>query len=221
MKNRILIVSPHPDDETLGAGGSLLRFKAEGDSIYWLNMTDMKEEYGFSAKDVLRRTTEIDKVRKSYAFDGFYNLGLRPSFLSQYSPSDIMGQVKKVLDQVKPSIVILPFKEDAHSDHKIVFETVSSCLKVFRAPFVKEILVMEILSETDFSTSKNGFMPNYFVDISGYLEKKILIAKNYKSEFGKHPFPRSFSNIRALSLLRGAVAGCESAEGFMLVKMIR
>ncbi|MCI8314828.1 MAG: PIG-L family deacetylase [Lachnospiraceae bacterium] len=37
---KIMVISPHPDDETLGAGGSLLKLKHLGNKIYWLNITD-------------------------------------------------------------------------------------------------------------------------------------------------------------------------------------
>jgi LmbE family N-acetylglucosaminyl deacetylase len=101
-----------------------------------------------------------------------------------------------------------------------VFETVYSCTKVFRAPFIKEILMMEVLSETEFSGSDNGFIPNYFIDISAYLDKKISIMRNYRSELKAHPFPRSIQNIRALATYRGATAGCRYAEGFIQLKRI-
>lgn len=39
---KIMIISPHPDDETLGAGGSILKFKDLGYEIYWLNITDVE-----------------------------------------------------------------------------------------------------------------------------------------------------------------------------------
>ena len=42
---RIMIVAPHPDDETLGCGGSLFRHKKKGDEIYWLIVTGMDENF--------------------------------------------------------------------------------------------------------------------------------------------------------------------------------
>ncbi len=41
---KILVIAPHPDDETLGCGGTLLRHKAEGDEIHWLIMTKMNKD---------------------------------------------------------------------------------------------------------------------------------------------------------------------------------
>lgn len=46
---KILVVSPHPDDETLGAGGSLLKWKNAGNEISWLNITDVDGGGGYIA----------------------------------------------------------------------------------------------------------------------------------------------------------------------------
>lgn len=80
--------------------------------------------------------------------------------------------------------------------------------------------MMETLSETEFapSTKEDSFIPNSFVDISEYFEKKIEIMKIFKSEVAEHPFPRSEKNTRALASLRGATCGCKYAESFMLLK---
>ena len=83
--------------------------------------------------------------------------------------------------------------------------------------------MMETLSETEFapSTKEDGFIPNVFVDITKYFEKKIEIMKKFKSEVAEHPFPRSERNLRSLATLRGAAAGCEYAESFVLLKEIQ
>lgn len=80
--------------------------------------------------------------------------------------------------------------------------------------------MMETPSETDFAYFEDAFKPNYFVDISDYIDKKVEIAKIYKSEILEHPFPRNERNIRAYATIRGAVIGTDSAEAFVLVKAI-
>lgn len=79
---------------------------------------------------------------------------------------------------------------------------------------------MEILSETDFASPEHGFSPNYFVDISVYLEDKINFIKVYESEIQPPPFPRSIENIRALATVRGSTAGVRYAESFILLKEV-
>ena len=56
---KTLVVAPHPDDEVLGVGGTLLRKKAEGGTIGWLIMTSMNVESGWSPKSVSKRKNEI------------------------------------------------------------------------------------------------------------------------------------------------------------------
>ncbi|MDY6845300.1 MAG: PIG-L family deacetylase, partial [Thermodesulfobacteriota bacterium] len=68
--------------------------------------------------------------------------------------------------------------------------------------------------------SNNNFTPNMFVDITDFIDRKIEIMKIYKNELCEHPFPRSGRNIRALATFRGAAAGYEYAESFMILKEI-
>jgi LmbE family N-acetylglucosaminyl deacetylase len=136
--------------------------------------------------------------------------------------SELIGKISKVINDVKPNIIYLPFKGDVHSDHRKIFEAAYSCTKSFRYPFIKKIYMIETLSETEFapSTKEDSFIPNIFVNISEYMDKKIEIMKVFESEIAEHPFPRSERNLKALATLRGATAGCEYAESFMLLKEI-
>ena len=218
MKNKILVVAVHPDDETLGCGGTLLKHKDDGDEIHWLICTKIDENNHYYTI----RENEIEQASRLYGFDGIYSLGLKTMRVDEYSMSELVGKISKVINEVRPNIVYLPFKGDVHSDHRKVFEAGYSCTKSFRYPFIKKIYMMETLSETEFapSTKEDSFIPNSFVDIGEYFEKKIEIMKIFKSEVAEHPFPRSEKNLRALAALRGATCGCEYAESFMLLKEI-
>ena len=218
MKKKILVVAAHPDDETLGCGGSLLKHKANGDEINWLICTTIDKNQNYYQI----REKEINKVSKLYAFNSVHNLRLKTMKTDEYSISKLIEKISKVINKVKPNIIYLPFKGDVHSDHRRIFEASYSCTKSFRYPFVKKIYMMETLSETEFapSTKEDSFIPNTFVDISKHMDKKIQLMQIYKNEIGKHPFPRSERNIRALGTLRGATCGYEYAESFMLLKQI-
>ncbi len=222
MKNKILVVAVHPDDETLGCGGTLLKHKANGDEIYWLIITEAKVEDGFDVKSIEKRKNEIKKVSKLYQFSKTINLELATMRIDEYSMSELINKISKAINEIEPNIIYLPFKGDVHSDHRKIFEASYSCTKSFRYPFIKKIYMMETLSETEFapSTKEDSFIPNVFVDISEYMDKKLEIMKIFESEMDEHPFPRSVRNIKALGTFRGATAGCEYAESFILLKEI-
>ncbi|MDZ4726925.1 MAG: PIG-L deacetylase family protein [Leptospira sp.] len=215
----LLVVSPHPDDETLGAGGLILKTKQMGFPTYWLNITNMSLSYGWEQDRIDQRKTEIEKVISSYQVDKYLSLDLEPVGLDKYPRSEIVLKISTVFNQLKPEMIVIPWKSDPHSDHNVVYESVISASKSFRYPFIKKILAMEILSETNFSDF-DDFSPNYFVDITGFLDKKIQIMNIYKSEMGNHPFPRSDEALRSLAVLRGSQAGVVHAEAFRVIKII-
>lgn len=216
----VLVVSPHPDDETLGAGGTLLKLKKRGNNIFWLNITDMKTDEGWDASKVCHRQEQIESIRKFYDFNGFYNLSLSPTHLSSMDEGEIIGKIKAVYDEVQPEWLILPGQYDAHSDHHVVYNCCMACAKTFRAPYIKRITTMEIISETDFGFQMEKFEPNLFVDISEELEGKIEAMKIYDTEIEDVPFPRSIDNIRALASVRGGCCTRKYVEAFCIVKQI-
>ena len=222
MSKKILVVAVHPDDETLGCGGTLLRHKELGDEIHWLICTSMKEEDGFSLARIEQRDREIAAVSKMYGFDSVHTLELSTMKVDQYGMKHIVELISDVLIDVEPDVVYLPFKGDVHSDHKIISSAVYSCTKVFRYPYIRSIYMMETLSETEYAISlkEDSFIPNVFVDVTSYMNKKLDILNIYESEMAPHPFPRSDDNVRALATYRGAASGCTYAESFMLIKKI-
>jgi LmbE family N-acetylglucosaminyl deacetylase len=221
MKN-VLIIAPHPDDETLGCGGTLLRHKFQGDAIHWLIVTGMTEEFGFSANQISLRDAEIENVAQRYGFTSVHNLRLPTTRLDASPLGDLIAKISGVVRLVQPEVVYLPYRGDVHSDHKCVFDAAAPCTKWFRYGFIKRVLAYETQSETDFDINPDsrGFRPNVFINIETNLEDKIRIMKLYTGETGKFPFPRSEEALRALAALRGSAAGYKAAEAFMLLKEI-
>ena len=220
--NKIIVIAPHPDDETLGCGGTLLRHKQAGDEIHWLIMTNVSTAAGYSDKNVARRETEIEIVAKEYQFDSVTKLDFRPAYLDIIPLGELIEKISQVFMRIKPELIYMPFEGDIHSDHKVTCQAVASCCKTFRYKFIRKIMAYETLSETDFSinTGIYRFSPNVFVSINDQLKKKIDIMNIYASEIGEFPFPRSEQAIAALAALRGTNANCMAAEGFMLLKEI-
>lgn len=217
---RILVVSPHPDDETLGAAGLILKHKDLGNEVFWLNITDVDSQHGWDKEFIKKRKKQIEDIKNYYSFDGFFNLGYPPADLGEIKQSELISAIAEVVKKVEPNWMVLPNPEDAHTDHRVVFESCMACAKIFRYPFIKKVFTMEILSETDFSKTGDPFAPNYFVDISGYIDKKVKALQIYDTELRDAPFPRNIDAVKALALLRGGMAGCMYAESFRIIKEI-
>ena len=213
-----LIIAPHPDDEILGAGGTLLKRKAEGSSIAWVIVTSMFEENGFESKEIKKREKEIEEISKLIGFDKVFKLGFPSTKLSSENLGKLISELSNCLKIFEPSEIFLPHPSDSHSDHRIVFEAAASCSKWFRSPFIKRILSYETISETNISLYKDkNFNPNFYVDISKYLDMKNKAMKVYESEINKFPFPRSEEAINALAKFRGSSSGHFASEAFELL----
>lgn len=220
---KIVCVAVHPDDETLGTGGSLLRWRDEGIEIHWLILTKIDKSLGYTSDMISKRNTEIENVQKKYGFKTVAKLDFLTTRLDQYPMSDLVGEIAKIIAAIKPDTLIIPHRFDAHSDHRVAYEALMPFMKSFRYPYIKTILAMETLSETGYSVSdvREAFVPNYFVDIEeDQIREKISIMKLYEGEIKNHPFPRSETGILSQAQLRGAYINSQYAEAFQVIKSI-
>jgi len=218
--NTVIAIAPHPDDETYGCGGTLIRHRELGDTIHWLIITSMSEASGYSQEKIIKRVSEIDQVTQMYDFKSVHKLNFPPAQLDRIPLQEIVTAIGNIFHQIKPNYVYVPYRGDVHTDHRVVFDAVTACTKWFRFESIKKILAYETLSETDFNINPNvmAFAPNSYVNINSYLDKKIAIAHSYESEYGEFPFPRSEKALRSLAHYRGSLSGFQAAEAFMLLR---
>lgn len=215
----IMVLAPHPDDETLGAGGLLLRAKAAGRVIHWVIITAMRPQDGWPAEKMERRKREIRETAEAYGFDAVHELGFAAAQLDTLPIGDLVAAVGKIVKDVQPEMLLLPHRGDAHSDHQAVHDAGAACSKWFRYPSVRWTLVYETLSETDASVrDAEQFHADVFVDITDHLDEKLRILSLFGDEIQPFPFPRSDVAVRALAQTRGAASGTRAAEAFMLLR---
>src|SRR6478609_851674 len=131
MKN-VVVISAHPDDEILGAGGTLFRHKAEGDSIYWIIVTNMDVRYGYPADRVAKRQEEIRKIAEMLGVKKVFKLDLQPMMLNSDSVVEMITKISEAFNEVKPEVVYTLNRSDAHSDHRYLSDAVMACTKSFR-----------------------------------------------------------------------------------------
>ena len=214
---RAIFIAPHHDDEILGCGGTILRKKNDGFKTSLIFVTNLFKDN----KNLKEKNMILKMLKKQLKLDEINELNYEASSITNLNIKDLVSDFSKIFKLFKPSEVYLPHYNDVHTDHKIVSDAGLSCTKWYRFPHIKKILAYETLSETNFGNiDKNSFKPNYYVDISKYFLKKINLIKLYKSEFGKHPFPRSKVSITSLANLRGSESGFKKSEAFQILKEI-
>lgn len=220
--SRILFVAPHPDDESLGCGGSIFKHKAQGDEIFWLIVTSGFEADGFSVESIQQMDGQVEEVAGIYGFDGHERLAFPTTKLDTIPIRDLVGAIDEHINSIKPDTIYVNYKYDVHTDHQVVFDAVWSCTKSFRHSFVKEVYAYETLSETEFMNpiDGTGFRPTVFSDVSPFFTRKQEALMAFKSELAPAPFPRSLESVEALARLRGSTINVQYAEAFMCLKRI-
>ena len=220
---KVLAISVHPDDETLGCGGTLLRHVAEGDDLFWLLVSETHEPQ-WSAETIQIKAAEVVRVAEAYGVQHYFKLGLPSIRLDTLPLAEMIDRIRDVIAEVRPEVVYLVHGGDVNSDHYVVFTATMSVLKTFymRKWGVRRILSYETLSSTEAAPpqSYRAFVPNVYRDITPYIEGKVEIMGLYESESHPDPMPRGPSAIRALARYRGASIGVDYAEAFMLIREV-
>jgi len=210
--DKVVVIAVHPDDETLGCGGTILKHLKKGDEVHCILVTKGNTE----------QKAIWDQVKSVYGFTSTIELNFPELDLADISLNKLIPAISSAFMKIQPTVLYIPNRSDIHSDHQIIFKAVSACTKNFRYPFIKKILMCEVISETDFALPniENIFIPNYFVDISEEMAQKNEIMKLYVSEMLPYPSTRNESTMKALNRYRGSMIGTEYAEAFTLLKAI-
>jgi LmbE family N-acetylglucosaminyl deacetylase len=220
----VLVIASHPDDETLGCGGTILRHKDEGDNVSCIFVTCVTVEHGFSLDQIRVQKEQIDGVSHEYKFDKVFQMQYPTTYVDTIPMATFVSDMSRIFSQVMPEVVYLPNRSDVHSDHRVTFDAAFACTKSFRCKSIKKVLMYETISETDYvpAIASAVFVPNYYVDITKYFEQKINILKKcYEAEMGMPPFPRSVQNVENLARFRAmGGGGHQYAEAFCLIRCI-
>lgn len=219
--SKILVVAPHPDDEMIGVGGTIIKNIENGNEVFICVVT--KGTHPLFDEETVKKTREECKTCHDF-------LGIKETFFLDFPAAmletvpriDLNNSLLKVVEQVKPDVVFIPHHGDMQKDHQIVSDAMMVVLrpKYFFAP--KQILEYEVLSETGWNipNCQNEFIPNVFIDVSNFLEDKINACSFYKSQMSLFPSTRSLKAIEYLARYRGSLMHLSAAEAFCLVREI-
>jgi LmbE family N-acetylglucosaminyl deacetylase len=217
----VLVLAPHPDDEVLGAGGTIARLSAQGRDVHVVIVTRggpplFDEAFIERGRAEAREAHEVLGVKETVFLEGF------PAALLDTIPqSTLNAGVREAIDAVDPELLFIPFPGDLHIDHRMVAEAALVAARPNRRHGMRAVLAYEALSETDWSApGAPGFAPNVFVDIAAQLETKLEAMGRFASQLNPFPHPRSLEALRALALGRGGTSGLSAAEAFVLVRAV-
>ena len=220
---KILILSPHADDEILGCGGFISKYSKENYQINVLILTNANKGAPeiYSAQDIDKIRNEAKQANKIIGTKKLFFENLPALNLNNYPIYKITNVMNKYIKDINPEIILIPSSNDIHDDHKIIFKAAKVCTRFNKKSNLKKILSYEVLSETEWNEDERAFSPNYFVRLSkSDINKKVRAFLKYKSQVKKSPHPRSKEGIINLSKVRGSSVFESYVEAFRVEKIL-
>lgn len=226
MGRKILIVAAHPDDEVLGCGGSIARFIKEGYEAYTLILGE-----GITSRDAGRDRKRREKELiwlKEQAHKANKQIGVKEVFFYDFPDNrfdevallSVVKAIEKINRQVGPEVIYTHHRNDLNIDHRITYDAVLTACRPFGSTAVKEIYSFEIKSSSEWGYPYR-FNPNYFIDITHTIGKKLSALKYYRSELREYPHPRSVQGVKLNTAYWGMRVGVKYAEAFEAIRVIK
>ena len=223
MKNNILCIVAHPDDEALGLGGTLIKHSKEGDIVNIIILSEGEESKSIGNKKNPKRSNNALEWSQKTGCNLHKLFDFPDQKLDTMPQLDLVRSIEEEVIKIKPDIVYIHHPGDMNSDHQIAAQvSLASLRPMSYHRVIPEIRAFETPSSTDQAPSIEPyiFKPNYYVSISKYWDEKVESLKIYKSELGSFPHPRSMEAIKSLAMRRGAESGLEMAEAFTILRKI-
>ncbi|WP_299550404.1 bacillithiol biosynthesis deacetylase BshB1 [Seonamhaeicola sp.] len=231
MKLDILAIGAHPDDVELGCGATIAKEIANGKKVGIVDLT--RGELG-TRGTAETRATESEEARKILGAVIRLNMGFADGFFVNDKYHQI--ELIKVIRNYRPDIVLCNAVEDRHIDHGRGSKLLSD------ACFLSGLVKIGTKAEDADGWQEpwrpkqvyhyiqwNNLEPDFVVDVSGFIDKKMEAVLAYKTQFfdthSKEPeTPISSKNFKDSIKYRardlGRLIGVEYAEGFNVERYV-
>lgn len=217
----VLIIAAHPDDEVLGCGGTIARHAADGDTVRILILgegaTSRDGEQGFLTTKALE-----ENARQVASFLGAQSVDFGRFPDNRFDSIDLLDLVKSieaVVGKFEPEILYTQSGGDLNIDHAMTYRATLTAVRPMEGCPIRSLYTYEVNSSTEWSFGHftPAFRPDYFVDVSGVIDRKVQALTMYDSEIRAFPHPRSERGLRVLAERRGMCVGMKAAEAFQTV----
>jgi LmbE family N-acetylglucosaminyl deacetylase len=219
---RVLVLAAHPDDETLGMGGTIaLHAAVNADAVRVVCVTDgSSTQYPGDEARRAQKNEEARRALEALGVSDWVHLDLPDMRLDTLAHVDLNRVVEEQVTGFRPDVVYTPHP-DVNLDHRTLFDSVVVAVRPVPGQCVRRLLTYAPTSSTEWTPpAATWFVPNWFVDISATFERKLAAFRCYTTEHRPYPHPRAERALRAHAELYGTTAGCEYAEPFVLVRSI-
>lgn len=223
MKNKVLVVVAHADDEVIGCGGTLTKHKNAGDEVRIIYMTNgVGARNDINQHHATERLTAQQKSCQQLKVKDFYNFDYPDNNMDSTSLIEVVKSIEGVLKAYDATIIYTHHGGDLNIDHQIVHRAVMTAARPMPSSTINKILTFEVNSSTEWSNENigNSFIPNYYIDISNELAEKEQLLQCYQEEMHAYPHSRSVAAILNRNKVRGSDVGRVAAEAFMLIRSV-
>lgn len=216
MKQTILVIAAHPDDELLGVGGTLKRRIESGDTVISVICAQGRKEEAHQIKQCAQRANQALGI-KEVLFLEYPNLEMEMTPLHL-----IAKKIEALIERYEPDVIYTHHYGDLNRDHQMTFQAVMTAARPLPKQKPLEIYCFETVSSSEWNaeTDERRFKPTVFVDITSTIDDKIVALKHYAVEMRDFPHPRSYEGVRYLAHIRGMTVGKEYAEAFELIRKV-
>lgn len=216
----VLTIAAHPDDEVLGAGGTMAALAGRDHrvSVLILGEGATSRPTGTSEDvDALRVASReaasvlgVEEVRHGQLPDNRFD---------SRDLLDIVQIVEAELARVEPEVVLTQHGGDVNVDHQRTFQAVLAATRPLPGSSLRSVLSFEVGSSTEWAFGHLApvFTPTVFWDVSETLDLKLAALQCYASELRPFPHPRSPESVTAQARRWGSTVGVAAAEAFRVV----
>ncbi len=217
----VLVVAAHSDDEVLGVGGTISRWRREGHAVAVQFLTDGVGSRGQDHAAAARRQSAAATARQILGYEALSPAAFPDNRMDAVPLLDIVKVIERAKQQIAPEIVLTHFWNDLNVDHRRAFEAVITAFRPQPGETCSSILSFEVASATEWGSPVATFRPTRYVELSDSdIETATTAYAAYSEEIRPDPHLRSLEAFRARRLLRGREVGVRWAEAFIQYRQL-
>ncbi|HKG14194.1 MAG TPA: PIG-L deacetylase family protein [Pyrinomonadaceae bacterium] len=216
----VLVIAAHPDDEVIGAGGTIAAHAADGDSVYIAILTEgASVQFPGDVGKVALKKRQAEEVAEMLGARELFTADFPDQRLDVTPRLEVNRFVEAIARKVGPNIIYTHHFAELNADHRVAYEAAAVAARPFSLPSFERLLCYTVDALTHAGHTPPRF--NYYSDITGTLELKLRAMRVYETELRDYPHPRSLEALRHAASSAGAAVGLRAAEAFESVLEVR